>query len=674
MAATFSFRRFPYRIGGGLVGFLALAGLIVLIAGCRSGGSEATSINEQANVRLTRSVSCEELEASIKREAIRMIEAAYSDVEDCYRIVPLPGEPVDALLPSPPGSGGAQELSGDYSSTNVQEPGIDEPDIVKTDGEAVYVLSGSFLLIFGAASPQSPVELSRIELPGAPQSMLVSQDKVAVFCVPAPAEVPGGDSVPEYDYGLSLVLVDVSDKRAPFVWREIQIQGWLQSGRLIEDRLYSLVAGNVNTPQWDYSKGLEANEELVQEQSLSSWLPHSLDIVHGAQGRETYEDTLFSCDSFYVPDGEDLGMLLTVFVLDMKDPLAGPAQDSIFSTTAVAYASSESLFVTNAVVSGEDCGQHSRIHRFDLRANPGRATYTASGEVEGWLLNQFSMSEKDGFLRVATTQQPLFVEESPPSSNNVFILKESGTNLEQVGEVRGIAPGEQIYAVRFVGSLGFVVTFERVDPLFTLDLEDPFDPKLAGQLEVPGFSNYIHIADETHLLTIGKDTEDQGTFAWIKGMQVSLYDVSNLGAPSLLDMEIIGTTGTDSEALYDHRAFNYYAPDRILALPITVFEEQESPPGILDPIFSGFQVYRVDPASGLAFAGQLDHDEFYADNPLCYPNGMRRTLVLGDYLYTFSSGGMKVSPLDNISSATASVSFSTCTSYEPVPVPGRLNP
>ena len=310
----------------------------------------------------------------------------------------------------------------------------------------------------------------------------------------------------------------------------------------------------------------------------------------------------------------------------------------------------------------QDCSRHTRIHKFDIRTSPGQALYRASGEVPGWLLNQFSMGEHEGFLRVGTTEDRIPPVGPSGMSNNLFVLQQKASSPEIVGEVRGIAPGEQIYAARFIGDAGFMVTFERIDPLFTFDLSDPAHPRLLGELGVPGYSSHIHPAGDDHLLTIGQDAEDMGDFAWFQGVQISVYDISDLADPNLNDMEIIGTRGTGSEALHDHKAFNYFPQMEVLAFPIRIYEGGQGGPDYGELVFSGFRIYDVDLSQGYTLRGQIDHDDFCVGDG-CRYQWMRRTIIMGDSIVTISNAGMKIHALDDLTNPRASIPFPTCEGY-----------
>ena len=240
-------------------------------------------------------------------------------------------------------------------------------------------------------------------------------------------------------------------------------------------------------------------------------------------------------------------------------------------------------------------------------------------------------------------------------------MSEEGEDLKVVGEIRDLHPDEAVYAVRLIGNRGYVVTFKKIDPLFVLDLSDPENPKKVGELEVPGFSTYLTPIDEKTLLAIGKDVDDQGSFAWFGGLKLSLFDVSEPAAPRLIDSVTIGERGTDSEALTDHRAFNYFPNRGILALPVDLVTAGPDEDGwgwrpVGSPDHSEEQVWRVDPVEGFSQLAAIRHDDLAqepepVDEARCQAIGcyytsyvqMRRAMEVGDRLLTVSDDAFKVS-------------------------------
>jgi uncharacterized secreted protein with C-terminal beta-propeller domain len=279
-----------------------------------------------------------------------------------------------------------------------------------------------------------------------------------------------------------------------------------------------------------------------------------------------------------------------------------------------------------------DTGRFTAIHRFGI-ADPASAEYRASGEVRGFVLNQFALSEHDGVLRVATTDQPPWREnaEQRESESFVTVLDEDGGALRQVGRVGGLGRGERIYAVRFLGDAGYVVTFRQVDPLYTLDLADPQHPAVRGELKIRGFSSYLHPIAGDLLLGVGQDVTDDGR---THGTQLALFDVSDLRQPRVLDQRSFGE-GSYSEAEYDHHAFLYWPPTKLSVLPLSVYSSDGSQ-------FEGAVGSEIDRTKGITEVGRAEHPSGDYRFPI------RRSLVVRGRLFTVSDEGVLASTLDTL--------------------------
>ncbi len=292
-----------------------------------------------------------------------------------------------------------------------------------------------------------------------------------------------------------------------------------------------------------------------------------------------------------------------------------------------------------------DQGEKTMIYKFSLK--DGSIAFQNQGSVPGRLLNQFSLDEFGGNLRVATTKGASWGRTT--SSNNVFIL---GSDLKPRGNIQDIAPGETIYSVRFMGKKGYMVTFRTIDPLFVFDLANPDAPKILGKLKIPGYSDYLHPMDENHLIGIGKnavESEDK-SFAWQQGMKMAVFDVTDVENPKELWKAEIGDRGTDSPALHDHKAFLYSADKQLLALPIQLAELPASVKN--DPArsgseygdftFQGAYIYRLTLDKGFELLGRISHHEdsqaylksgyYWGD----YQNNVDRILYADDTLITAS--------------------------------------
>ena len=308
------------------------------------------------------------------------------------------------------------------------------------------------------------------------------------------------------------------------------------------------------------------------------------------------------------------------------------------------------------------------IHKISVDGSD--ITYQGKGEVPGRILNQFSMDEYDGFFRIATTAGNNW-QEGMQTSNNIYVLDD---DLEQVGSIENIAPGEEIYSARFMGEKAYLVTFKKIDPFFTIDLSDPSNPEILGKLKIPGYSDYLHPLDENHIIGIGKETvealeEEEWRdidFSWYQGLKLALFDVSDFENPVELSKVVIGDRGTDSPALWDHKAFLYDAEKSLLVIPVSLYEidedikkQQGNYTGSIygDFTFQGAYVYDLTVENGFQLKGTISHlsqedmqkSGFYP----YYEKSITRSLYINEYLYTISQGMVKVNDLDTLEPETS---------------------
>jgi hypothetical protein len=377
------------------------------------------------------------------------------------------------------------------------------------------------------------------------------------------------------------------------------------------------------------------------------------------EGGLPYVDiTAPNCADVAIPDVAFALALTSITSVDSDGTNAGSLM--VASNAWNAYASEQNVYLIQTSAGwwfSDRQRQQTAIYKVAVGADA--PAYRALGAVDGWATSSFQFSEHEGFLRVATNRW----EMDPTSNawlqdNNLYVLADNaGGLLDVVGSVLGFGRGERIFSARFLGSRGFVVTFRQVDPLFAFDLSNPRDPRLAGEVEVPGVSTYIHPLDETHLLTIGRDGDQNrlnGDF------QLQIFDIQNLDDPRLLH-KFVPQFSADgfawTQALWDHLAFNYFPSAGTLTVPVQYFASR------LDEHFSGFVAFSVSVANGFAELGRLDHSDLarrvYCTNaggtvPAICASGLylraanpRRSVsasYAGDtYIYTLSDAGMKVS-------------------------------
>jgi hypothetical protein len=372
----------------------------------------------------------------------------------------------------------------------------------------------------------------------------------------------------------------------------------------------------------------------IRRTRLKTWVPR-YELRTARTGR-TVERSLVSCRATRRPvTFSGLGML-TVLTIDLSKSIVPVDSDGLMTDARTVYGSQGSLYVASerwldptpergdAVPSGRGTA----IHRFDAR-DSDHTTFRASGAVRGYLLNQFSLSEHGDHLRVATTQEPQWWtgEGREQSESYVTTLREGGGELRQRGQVGGLGRGERIYAVRFIEDRGYVVTFRQVDPLYVLDLSDPAKPAVAGELKILGYSAYLHPIADDLLLGVGQDATEEGR---TRGTQLSLFDVGDAAAPKRTHNVTLGQSG--SEAEYDHHAFLWWAPAALAVIPLASYPRESGEDPFVGAI--GFGVAR---ATGIAERGRVAH-----------PTAVRRSLVVGDRLFTVSDSGVKSNRLDTL--------------------------
>ncbi len=607
----------------------------------------------------------------------------------------------------------------DHSSTTEQEAGVQEADVIKNDGQYLYVLSRNSLRIVQATPAAGMVEVGSVELDGYGQQMYLVDDKVVTITTPEhPVYLLGGaepdalvaDAYIPYRAQTEIAVIDVADRTNPTVIGRARLDGSINTSRMIGERL-QIVAVNYPDvfvmPLLD--EGVAATARSFADVDLDSILP---DIVIEENGTETYRGNLVEFDDHYRPEDPD-GLGLTSIVSMDINALGGYDAQTIVAYPANVYASTQALYVTDTAYrfNGEE-RETTDIYKFNFTESG--VDQAAAGTIPGRVLNQYSMSEHNGFLRVAATKAATWgpLGQTSESTNHVFVLEQVDGELTLAGRVDDLAPGEQIFSARFLGEKGYVVTFEQVDPLFTIDLSDPRNPQVVGELKVPGFSTFITPMGENHLLTVGQHTDED--FGWTTGIRLSIFDVSDFANPTLAHVEVIGEDrGAWSEAVYDPKAFTYFAAGDLVALPIELYGnwgpeidpmvdedpgdgagDDDAPPrdvdtngdvntngdvdtnGVApDPIdidlpgsdpvehFNGLYVYRVTAENGFEFLGGMnaisDDDNGYW---YYYPRFIRGAFI-GESVYCVTSEGVHVANVADVANILADVEF-------PQPDPG----
>ncbi len=578
-----------------------------------------------------------------------------------------------------------QDDSEEHSTTNVQETGVDESDAIKTDGEYLYIAKGAEVRIVRAVPADEMEVVAVIETKGRVDSLYLYGNILAALY----NYYPGYDSSYYYDSGgetdpieglpegrnyqkTGMVVIDISDPVNPKVKKRILYEGRLVSSRVTGGRLHLVqqfsprIAGlqyGYYTSEEEVSKAEEHNRSVLEGLAPADLAPayYSLD----ADDAVAASGQAVGYANFYKPKEPRGTNIIFVVTLDLENLGEGFKAIAVVGQVDTVYASTRALYLINRDYSsytgwdeGYDYREKTVIRKFDLTGEWVR--YVAGGCVWGSVLNQFSLGEYDDILRIATTTGHVSRGGGGSSRNHVFLLAERAGALKIIGKLENIAPTERIYSARFIGERGFLVTFKKVDPLFTLDLSDPEKPKVAGELKVPGYSDYIHILEENHLLTIGKDTiEGQGgNFAWYQGVQLSVFDVSDFANPALLHKEVIGDRGSSSEALYNHKAFTFWRARELLAVPIELYEvpageswdnqQWGSPrrsPAYGEHTFTGLYVYRVTAEDGIELQGRIstEQESYYYGY-----SAWTRGVFIGDYVYAATENAIKAAKLGSM--------------------------
>ena len=513
-----------------------------------------------------------------------------------------------------------------FSRTNVQEQGVDEPDIVKTNGTHAFAIAGSALHSIDVQAA-TPVVLDSLQLEenGSHELLLHGNRVLVISYLYGNNEVLGAAGGGE---STRLVEIDVSDPSRLRRVNSLDAEGGYLSARLTGPTARIILRG---TP-----RALYGTRAAVRRARLAKWMPRGVLTDRATGSKET--GRLVACRSVRRPAAFGGVDMMTVLTVDLEQGLPAVDSDGLMTDADTVYASTGSLYVATQrwsdTLGGPDLpdGVRTAIHRFDA-SERGTTSYVSSGEVRGYLVSQWALSEHAGHLRVASTSvPPWWGEGADESESYITVLREDGPQLTMVGRVGGLGRGEQIYAVRFIGDVGYVVTFRQVDPLYTVDLATPTAPKVLGELKIRGYSAYLHPVGEDLLLGVGQDATRQGRQL---GTQLSLFDVSDLSAPQRLHQ--VTLAGGSSEVEYDHHAFLYWPATGLTVLPLQEWKRRAP-----EPTYEAAG-FRVDSA-GIVDLGRLEHPVKSE-----WRGQIRRALVVGERLLTVSEAGILASPLDTMS-------------------------
>jgi hypothetical protein len=554
--------------------------------------------------------------------------------------------------PSPPSSPGAPAAGeggseprardrggSDFSGTNVQEEGIDEPDMVKTDGRHMFVSTGDSIYALDARA-EHPGVLGTVKTPGYEPELLLVGDRLLAIAYADDGERSA----------TVLAEIDVSNPAAMRVLRTEKVEGDYVSARLhgnvarvvIWTEPREIVVEQPADADWSAQERRARRRLAVKRARVRTWRPNEV-IADRTTGVRRTRGAV-PCSEVRRPRAHAGLEMLTVLTVDMDRGLPSIDADGVFASGDTVYAGDAGLYVATGEWHDD---RITSIHKFAI--DGAETAYRASGTVPGYMLSQWSMSEHEGHLRTATTSRPPedAGRQGRASESQVLVLAERDGTLAEVGRAGGLGRGESIYAVRFMGDRGFVVTFEEIDPLYTLDLSDPARPRVAGELKIPGYSSYLHPVAENVLLGVGQDVRERET----RGLQLSLFDVSDPARPRRTAVHTLaGEAWTEAE--WDHRAFLYWPPTRLAVLPVEIYPGPDAPDSAFDDpsqTFGGAIGFRVG-AADIAEAGRVTEQAASDDSEQEpeYYSAPTRNVVVGDRLFSIWWGGVRVSRLDDM--------------------------
>jgi len=546
----------------------------------------------------------------------------------------LAGDVVEAEAPAAqaPRADSGPGTGMDKSDTNVQVEGVQEGDIIKNDGRYIYINTNKGLKIIDS-NPKAPKIVTTIPVPENTyiSEIFISGKKLIVigqnsyfYIMDKPASLEAELVDPAimppryYEDRTNVLIYDIQNIEKPLLEREYLFDGNYLSGRVIDDSFYLI-----------NNRYLNLGYRYYEKSEIDIPLPYYTDVLKNERNEFGYDEIK------YFPNYIDTRYMYIIGI-DLADKSSKPDVDVFLGGTDTIYVSKKNLYAAVTDYSYDYTIRQSEefspeyvtstvIYKFEL--NDGKIGKAVQGQVPGTIINQFSMDEHDNTFRIATTTGDMWRD---TSKNNVYILDE---NLKPLGKLEGLAQGERIYSTRFAGDRVYMVTFRQVDPLFVIDTSNPRAPELKGMLKIPGYSTYLHMVDEDHILGFGYDTEESQWGGTVTGgLKISMFDVSNVNKPKETFTEVIGKSGTYSELLYNHKALMFSLDKGLMAFPISRTAENYKSD------FNGAYVYDVS-FDSIRLRTTITHKDSELES---YGDNIKRIIYIGDYLYTFSENKMQI--------------------------------
>lgn len=528
---------------------------------------------------------------------------------------------------------------GDYSTTNNQVAGVDEADIVKTNGTHIFSISENNVVIVNVEDPKQMKEEKKISFAQDfyPTQLLLSDQTLMVIgqknifrtLEMESTKLMDSMSLP-MDSMTTVFFYDISNPASPKLTREIATEGYMNGARLTNNTLYYVTT--VYPKFW-----------MIEENEDAELRPFTYDSKSDKEAKPMNYDNIA-----ILPSSME-GNYSIISAIDVSNPVENALKTKGYlGGSEQLYMSKDSLYLTSTIYEQNNSNAKKMIWNpgemdtevFKFALNDTSVQFIASSRLTGTILNQFSMDEYNGYFRTVTTKGNSW-DENKVSENNLFILDEQ---MKTVGSITGLAKDERIYSARFMGDKAYMVTFKETDPLFVIDVAKPTAPKVLGELKIPGFSNYLHPLDENHLIGFGYETIVDTQFGgkqpiiMTAGMKVSLFDVSDFAKPKELDTEIIGDQGTYSPIQYDHHALFQHSEKGLYGFPISIYEKGKEYAEFKQ---DGALVYEITPENGIVLKGNLLNPENPAQEYEEWEKSIQRMIYVEDSLYTIAMKEIK---------------------------------
>ena len=550
--------------------------------------------------------------------------------------------------------------SKDYSTTNIQVENVDEADITKTDGDYIYSISENQVIITNVINPEKPEISSKI--PGRessyPEDLILNNNQLVVIS-------QNGTGSRYYSNKNTLVSVyDITDRKNPILKKGYELYEPYYTSRCINNKIYVISSGKLRKENDKITRKYKENniEKEIQLNSIKYLKDIKTDVqtifstfdLENLNKEVDIKSYLIDISNAYVSEN-------SFYLLDQdyEGGYRNPSISSLFGPKGV-IGFFEQLY---GKYDYEQYGYKTKIYKFNIK-NDGNIEYTAKTKIEGRTINQYSLDEKNGHLRVALSDN---------NGSRVAIFDE---NLNKIGQTQNLAKGETMYSSRFMGDRAYLVTYRTVDPLWVIDLSNESNPYVLGELSIPGYSTYLHPYDETHLIGIGMETEEfsnrdsfgrvLSTSSRIIGMKMALFDVSNVANPKQISSTVIGDSRTTSSILTNPKALLFSKEKQLIAIPVNRYNNDfeisstnDSYSSIISAyrnkstnyIAEGYLVYNINLEEGFNLKGLITHENTNLENnyySYYYTSKMLRGMYIENNLYTVSETMLKVNNLDNL--------------------------